>query len=340
MGQVSEARLCAVFPTWFSLARAYLSRGLIAESTYHLPSSLFPLQLPTVNKNARYAGYECEVEEHITTADPSHCGCSLIRTLLNSFEPLSMYQPRFADGRMLLPLIKTYIRTLLTGLDYLHQECRVVHTDLKREDIMSQLERRMASKIDSTERLVYQSCNDFGSLKSPRSVAQLVDFGLATRLAEDDDWGIWPIQPDHYRAPQVILGIGWQMPAIFGTWLWDLVEGKELFQRIYKPHGRYDAKRHIAQMIALPGPPALEILGRYQSMRTLCETAEEYFCGPFFDNNETVCFLKGEEKEAFLDLVRKMLLWNHNYRRQAGGLAGLPFLQPQNRAIHLIVLSE
>ncbi|PYI29933.1 kinase-like protein [Aspergillus indologenus CBS 114.80] len=374
---------------WGVSSTVWLARDL--QSDIEEPETVVALKI--ANNNARYAGHEREVEEHISTADPSHRGRSLIRTLLNSFEvqrpegshsclvypplrePLSMYQQRFADGRMPLPLIKTYIRTLLTGLDYLHQVCRVVHTDLKLENIMvsfedptvladfieSQLDRPMASKIDSTGRPVYQSRNDFGPLKSLRSVPQLVDFGLATRLAEDDDWGIWPIQPDHYRAPEVILGIGWQMPADIwnlGVLLWDLVEGKELFHRIHDQHGRYDAKLHIAQMIALLGPPPPEILQRYQSMRTfslpgpvrrddgrLCETAEEYFCGPFFDNNgrflyedlipnrrlgETVSFLKGEEREAFLDLVRKMLPWNHNYRRRAGELAGHPFLQPQN----------
>lgn len=77
----------------------------------------------------------------------------------------------------------------------------------------SQLEKPMAFKIDSMGRPVYQSRNDFGPLKSLRSIPQLVDFGLATRLEEHDDWGVWPIQPDHYRAPEVILGNGWQMPA-------------------------------------------------------------------------------------------------------------------------------
>lgn len=79
--------------------------------------------------------------------------------------------------------------------------------------IDSQLEKPMVFKIDSTGRPVYQSRNDFGPLKGLRSIPQLVDFGLATRLDEDDDWGVWPIQPDHYRAPEVILGNGWQMPA-------------------------------------------------------------------------------------------------------------------------------
>lgn len=79
--------------------------------------------------------------------------------------------------------------------------------------------------------------------------------------------------------------------------LWDMIEGKELFRHIHDQEGRYDAKIHIAEMIALLGPPPPEIIQRYQYMREyswpqhvrqedgrLCETAEEYFCGPFFDN--------------------------------------------------------
>ncbi|KAE8154848.1 kinase-like protein [Aspergillus avenaceus] len=348
------------------------------------------LALKIVNSNASAAGHEREVEEHISTANESHHGRSLIRTLLDSFEikgpggsysclvyppmrePLSMYQRRFVDRKMPLPLLKTYIRALLTGLEYLHHECRVVHTDLKLENIMvtfedptvladfidTQLEKPMAFKIDSTGRPVYQSCNDFGPLKGLRSVPQLVDFGLATRLEEDDDWGVWPIQPDHYRAPEVVLGIGWQMSTDiwnFGVLLWDLLEGKELFQHIYDQNGRYDAKLHIAELIVLLGPPPLEIIQRYQCMREyawpepvrreddrVCETAEEYFCGPFFGTDghflyedlipergldDTVPFLQGEEREAFLDLVRGMLVWHPYARKTAGELARHPFLQ-------------
>lgn len=165
------------------------------------------MALKVANNNASFASHEREVEEHISTADPSHRGRSLIRTLLDSFEvkgpegshsclvyppmrePLSIYQSRFEDRKMPLPLIKTYIRALLTGLDYLHKECRTVHTgtfifglcfpsailnpggwlDLKLENIMvsfedstvladfidSQLERPMAFKIDVVGRPVY-----------------------------------------------------------------------------------------------------------------------------------------------------------------------------------------
>lgn len=260
-----------------------------------------------------------------------------------------------------------------------------------------QLEKPMAFKTDSTGRPVYQSRNDFGPLKSLRSIPQLVDFGLAIRLEEDDDWGVWPIQPDHYRAPEVVLGIGWQMPADiwnFGVLvcpvvlykllhpltpvqLWDMLEGRELFRHIYDQQGHYDAKLHIAEMVALLGPPPPEIIQRYQYMREyswpepvrredgrVCETAEEYFSGPFFDDNgiigfpisnelfsdsrsiigrflyedlipdrkldNTVSFLEEEEREAFLDLVKGMLVWHPDARKTAGELARHAFLQQKN----------
>jgi hypothetical protein len=155
-----------------------------------------------------------------------------------------------------------------------------------------------------------------------------------------------------------------------------MIEGEELFRYIHDQKGRYDAKLHIAEMIALLGPPPLEIIQRYQYMREyswpqpirredgkVCETAEEYFCGPFFDNNgitdfpisnelfsdsrnilgrflyedlipdrklgDTVFFLGGEEREAFLDFAKGMLVWHPNFRKTAGELAGHPFLQPR-----------
>ena len=163
-------------------------------------------------------------------------------------EPFWLFQRRFKDGTIPLPIVKTYIRFLLAGLDYLHTGCRVVHTgvcyshrigslgnvgltclvDLKLENIMvtfedpavlgdfmnSQLDQPMRYKIDSTGRRVYRCHNEFGALRTMRNILpKIVDFGLSTRLDGQDEWGIYPIQPDHYRAPEVILGCGWNMSA-------------------------------------------------------------------------------------------------------------------------------
>lgn len=64
-----------------------------------------------------------------------------------------------------------------------------------------------------------------------------------------------------------------------------------------------DPKVHLAEMIALLGPPPPELIAKYHEMREvkwpepareaggeLCESAEEFFGGPFFDQdgNDTV----------------------------------------------------
>lgn len=58
-------------------------------------------------------------------------------------------------------------------------------------------------------RTVYLSHNDFGSLRSCYILPTLTDFGLAHHQKDPSTMNRHPIQPDHYRAPEVILGAGW-----------------------------------------------------------------------------------------------------------------------------------
>ena len=43
-------------------------------------------------------------------------------------EPMSVFQKRFENRRMPLPVAKAYIQLLLLGLQYLHVDCRLIHT--------------------------------------------------------------------------------------------------------------------------------------------------------------------------------------------------------------------
>lgn len=104
------------------------------------------MALKIVNNNTGCVSHEREIKEHSSIRDPSHHSRSVIPTLLDFFEvkgpegsypclvyppireSLSMYQRRFNNRKVPLPLIKTYIRALLTGLNYLHKVCRAVHT--------------------------------------------------------------------------------------------------------------------------------------------------------------------------------------------------------------------
>jgi serine/threonine protein kinase len=132
-------------------------------------------------------------------------------------EPLRLFQRRFIDQKLPLPIVKTYLLMLLAGLDYLHSECRVVHTgrspcsilsllwtpdtelifaDLKLENILVTFENQtvisdfikaqtdlpMQHKVDSTGRTVYRCHNDFGPLMELKNLPRIVDFGLASWL--------------------------------------------------------------------------------------------------------------------------------------------------------------
>lgn len=78
--------------------------------------------------------------------------------------------------------------------------------------------------------------------------------------------------------------------------LWNILGSKELFQQIYDKSGRYDAKSHLAEMIALLGPPPSELIAKSNAMSghnwpqpvtkdtgELYNNAQEFFDGPFFN---------------------------------------------------------
>ncbi|EEH08166.1 protein kinase [Histoplasma capsulatum G186AR] len=74
------------------------------------------------------------------------------------------------------------------------------------DSMNSQPEQQVEYKFDSTVRAVYHSHSDSRPLRK------------SARLDDQDDWGIYPIRPDHYRAPEVVLGCDWKM----STDIWNL----------------------------------------------------------------------------------------------------------------------
>lgn len=92
-----------------------------------------------------------------------------------------------------------------------------------------------------------------------------------------------------------ITGLGLVLIILSGK-LWHILGDKELFQQVHNTNGQYDAKAHLAEMIALLGPPPGVLLAKSRAMsehnwpqpvmndtRALCNNAQEFFNGPFFD---------------------------------------------------------
>ncbi|EFQ96970.1 CMGC/CLK protein kinase [Nannizzia gypsea CBS 118893] len=297
-------------------------------------------------------------------------------------EPLWIFQKRFVSRQIPLPIAKMYIYFLLVGLDYLHSECKVVHADLKLDNILMSFEseeilgtfinqkHQMEYKTDEKSgRTTYRCNNDFGPLnmkKFTSLIPKITDFGLSARLDELDTRNdlvggqlySYPIQPDYYRAPEVILGCGWDAKADiwnFGVLLWNILGGKELFQQVHDKNGLYDAKLHLGEMIALLGTPPTALIARSEAMSRcnwpehltnttgkLCNNPQEFFGGPFFNSegeffyNELIPsrnlesgiqFLEDSEKETFLSFVSQMLVWHPDERKTARELIEHPFLK-------------
>ena len=80
--------------------------------------------------------------------------------------------------------------------------------------------------------------------------------------------------------------------------IWNLLENKDLFGQIHSSNGKYNYRKHIAQMIAFLGYPPKELLDREREARNwkwkppiensegrVCTSVNDYFGGPFFDSH-------------------------------------------------------
>ncbi|KAJ5415176.1 hypothetical protein N7465_003871 [Penicillium sp. CMV-2018d] len=335
------------------------------------------------------ASHEARMESLIAQGNHNHDGRNYVRTFVEYFEekgpngthiclgyepmrePLWLFQRRCWNQRLPLGLLKGYLKLLLKGLDYLHSECKIIHTDLKVDNILvgfedssvlqdfahAQLSNPMPRKTQDG-RHVYVSHNDFGSLRSYYILPKITDFGLAHLQEDNSVLNRHPIQPDDYRAPEVIVGAGWTYSADIwnlGVLMWNLLEQRDLFSMTHDSQGHYSPTAHLAEMIALLGPPPKELTIREREGLTWkwapaaqnasgksCTTASEWFGGPFFDGNgeflhkdliprglrieDTVEALQGEQKDEFLNFAKKMLQWLPDDRKTARQLIEDPWL--------------
>ncbi|KAI9713116.1 MAG: hypothetical protein M1820_001101 [Bogoriella megaspora] len=339
--------------------------------------------------NEESAEHELDISQHIATADPSSTGFGAVRTVEDDFEAethygkhkclvylpmresLCTYRQRFEDNKLPVPILKAYSKILLLGLSYLHSTCGVVHTDLKLENILVTFEDpsvllefvELHSNLPQPQKIgelrtMYQSCNDFGELKSLRMMPMIADLGLAQRGHSSKE-RITPIQTDCYRAPEVILGAGWTYSTDIwnlGVLIWELLENKPLFTMVHSSDCKYNARTHLAEMIALLGTPPDNLLqreleGREFRWRTslendegkLCDRAIDFFGGPFFDSRggymypnlipdrpkleDSITSLEGDEKQLFFSFIKKLLTWWPKDRRAAEELFEDPWLK-------------
>ncbi|KAG6052654.1 hypothetical protein E4U17_005569 [Claviceps sp. LM77 group G4] len=310
----------------------------------------------------------------ISNANPSHEGLKYIRVPLDTFdlqgengthsclvfqpmgETLQKFQQDLPGGKFQLPLFKAYMYLLLQSLDYLHTECRLIHTDIKADNIMT------SPMTDSDIKLFANHCKTCGQ---PRYIRQ--EDGRVTYMSHDEIFGrdychSAPVQTHAYRAPEVFLGMPWSYKVDIwnlGLLMWNLLGDVDLFENSVGEDGKYDAHVHLAQLISMAGKaPALlvrrERLCRENKLdRAIvnprgkeCETMNEYWGGPFFDDEgcmirkdlikewkgfpEFFNELTEKDRSQFRDLCNNMMGWVPETRKTAAELLQHPFFYQED----------
>ncbi|KAG2676005.1 hypothetical protein I3760_12G031900 [Carya illinoinensis] len=155
-----------------------------------------------------------------------------------------------------IDLVREIGRQLLECVAFMH-DLHLIHTDLKPENVL----------LVSSEYVKVPDYRDYkNSSRSPKdgsyfkrvpksSAIKVIDFGSTTYERQDQSY---IVSTRHYRAPEVILGLGWSYPCdiwSIGCIIVELCTGEALFQT-------HENLEHLAMMVRVFGPLPQHMLKR------------------------------------------------------------------------------
>ncbi|KAL0087755.1 kinase-like domain-containing protein [Phycomyces blakesleeanus] len=221
--------------------------------------------------------------------------------------------------------IQHFAKQLLNSVAFIHN-LKLIHTDLKPENILL---------VNNSSSLTL--CNGHRDPNTKSRILQdtsirLIDFGSATF---EQDYHSSVVSTRHYRAPEIILGMGWSYPCDIwsvGCILVEFFTGDALFQT-------HENLEHLAMMEAVLGKVPLRI------SRNASREPQKYFDNGKlrYPTNETsrqsqkyvralrplreIIVPSTTLTRNFLDLVSKMLAYDPNERITASEALKHPFFQ-------------
>ncbi|GES61238.1 kinase-like protein [Aspergillus terreus] len=304
---------------------------------------------------------ELQMYKRLERGSKNHPGRSAVRSLLDSFDvngpedkhrclvhpPLwdsvLTFLHRNPEQRLPAPVLAFVLKRLFLALDYLHTECQIIHTDIKADNIMFGIaddlvfsefeENELQSPCPRKEldgRTIYVS----RELRMPRNwgAPVLCDFGSAVPGGEEHTEDI---QPNIYRAPEVILEVPWTYSVDIwnvGCMIWNIFEAESLFTG-YDPESQtYRSRAHLAEIIKLLGPPPPSLLARGKLNHKFFSGEDDLRAkvpseGRIpLERRETT--LHGQDKANFLRLMQKMLQWEPANRSSARELQEDEWISP------------
>ncbi|KAJ6803043.1 serine/threonine-protein kinase AFC3 isoform X1 [Iris pallida] len=179
--------------------------------------------------------------------------CEKLGPSLYDFLKRNRYSPFPVD------LVREFGRQLLESVAYMH-DLRFIHTDLKPENILlvsPEYVKFPSRKRNSHDEMQFRCLPKTSAIK-------LIDFG-STAFENQDHSSI--VSTRHYRAPEIILGIGWNYPCdlwSIGCILVELCYGEALFLT-------HENLEHLAMMERVLGPIPEHMIRRANS------SASKYF---------------------------------------------------------------
>ncbi|KAI9781572.1 MAG: dual specificity protein kinase kns1 [Peltula sp. TS41687] len=225
--------------------------------------------------------------------------------------------------------IQSFARQLFTSVAFLH-DLNLIHTDLKPENILlvdsSYQTFTYNRQIPSSSTTVARSSRHRRVLLDTE--IRLIDFGSATF---EDEYHSSVVSTRHYRAPEIILGLGWSYPCdiwSIGCILVEFFTGDALFQT-------HDNLEHLAMMESVCGGKIESKLIRqvnHSGRGHGANPASKFFRRQLLDypNNETTKASKKYVKamkrlhdiipettrfnKLFLDLLRRIFLYDPKAR--------------------------
>ncbi|KAJ1307557.1 hypothetical protein OPQ81_001654 [Rhizoctonia solani] len=196
--------------------------------------------------------------------------------------------------------IQDFARSLLDSVAFLH-DLQLIHTDLKPENILL-----VDSAYDSRPMPPGMGRRGQSRHILRNTAIRLIDFGSATF---SDEYHSTVVCTRHYRAPEIILGLGWSFPCdafSLGCILVELYTGVALFQT-------HDNLEHLAMMekpeffTTTKGVVKLNFPNRSVSAQSKKEVKEVKSLHQIIPNSDII-------NQDFLDLVQRLLNPDPNTR--------------------------
>ncbi|ONI33935.1 hypothetical protein PRUPE_1G454400 [Prunus persica] len=252
--KMGEGTFGRVLECWDRQAREYVAIKVVRSIRKYREAAM--IEVDVLQQLAKHdKGISCCVQIHNWFDYRNHI-CIVFEKLgpsLFDFLKRNKYCPFPVD------LVREFGRQLLESVAYMH-DLRLIHTDLKPENIL--LVSSEYVKLPRTKRF---SSDETHYRCLPKSSAiKLIDFGSTVF---DNQIHSSIVSTRHYRAPEIILGLGWSYPCdlwSIGCILVELCAGNALFQT-------HENLEHLAMMERVLGPLPQQMTRRANN------DAEKYF---------------------------------------------------------------